>query len=102
MEVADLPIVKDVPHWQVVEGVLIVEYILLKGADSVFILFDQDGGVGFMVGDGLKETVGNVPEQHCIDLRLCLKHGLDGVWGEGNWLWRRHAAWRELEQGFIW
>jgi len=62
VEVTDLPIVEDVACGWLIEGVLIVQDPLLKGADMVLILFCGDSGVGLSVSDGLEESIGDTPE----------------------------------------
>ena len=53
MEVGDLPIVESVAFRRSVVGVLIVEDMLLEPLELLFICLGDDGGVGFVIGDGL-------------------------------------------------
>jgi hypothetical protein len=102
VEVADLPIVKDVAAQWVVEGFLIVEDALLKGVDPILVLLDCNSGIRLPVGDGLKEPISDASKECCIELRLHLEGGLNGARGEGDQGQREYMAWRELEWGFTW
>jgi hypothetical protein len=62
VEVADLPIVEDVACGWFIEGVLVVQDLLLKGADTVLVPFCGDGSVGLPVSDGLEESIGDTLE----------------------------------------
>jgi hypothetical protein len=73
VEVGDLVIVEDVPHRWLLEGVLIVEDVLLQGVDSVFILFGGDGHFSFLVGNGLEKPVGDLVEKGCVDVVVDLE-----------------------------
>jgi hypothetical protein len=53
VEVGDLPIVESVAFRRSVVGVLIVEDMLLEPLELLFICLGDDGGVGFVIGDGL-------------------------------------------------
>jgi hypothetical protein len=77
VEVGHLPVVEDIPSWCLIESVLIVEDVLLKGVDSLLVPFDGDGGVGFMVGDSLEEPVHNLVEETGVDVVVVLEGGGD-------------------------
>jgi hypothetical protein len=62
VEVGNLAIVEDVAGGGCVEGVLVVEDLLLQVMDLVFVPLCCDGGGGFPIGDGLQESIGDAPE----------------------------------------
>jgi hypothetical protein len=84
VEVANLPIVEDVAHRQLVEDVLIVQDLLLESTDVVFVPFCRDGSIGLSVGNSLEQPIGNTLEQGHVKVRLYLERGLDDAWGKGD------------------
>jgi hypothetical protein len=103
VEVRDLVSVKYISHRWLMEGVLVVEDVLLEGVDSVFILLGGECSLSLPVGNGLKESIGNLAEEGCVDVIVDLEcgdnhprgHHGDG-WGSRTpeWEWHRQFAWR--------
>jgi hypothetical protein len=102
VEVSDLPVIEDITTRWFVEGILIVEDALLKGADLILVVLGCNSSISLLIGDGLKEPVSDDPKECQIKLGLHLKGGLNGMRGEGNWGWRWYMARWELKWGFVW
>jgi hypothetical protein len=72
VEIADLPIIKHEAIGGVVEGVLVVEDVLLQMVDMILEGLLGDGSVSLAIHDGLKESICNGLEEGGINVRLGL------------------------------
>jgi hypothetical protein len=79
VEVTDLPVVEDKALRWLIECVFVVENALLQAAEPILVCFGGDSGVSLVIGNGLKETIGDGSKEGGIQVRLSLESRLDGM-----------------------
>jgi hypothetical protein len=59
VEVSDLPIIGLVAFRWLVEGLLVMEYLLFQVVEAVFVVFGSHAGARLSIGDGLEKPIGD-------------------------------------------
>ena len=87
VKVRDATVIKGVLVWSTFECLFILEDAILEFLILLCKLAILDCGVGFAVGDGGEQSIGNGVKELSIDVRVHGKGGLGGLWGHCWWCW---------------